>query len=96
MERTRVRGDRDESGNSVGSVYAKEKRNSDQTGLVPKHMCNYCRGLTAHSGRQHTEQDREGGRMGRERDRDREEGRPDRASEAHKHPHSARNPASGY
>jgi hypothetical protein len=36
---------------SVGSAYASEKRNSDQTGLVAhtKHMGDYCQGLTAHS-----------------------------------------------
>ena len=36
---------------SVGSAYAREKRKSDQTGLVrhTKHMGDYCRGLTAHS-----------------------------------------------
>jgi hypothetical protein len=40
----------------VGSVYAREKRNSDQAGLArlvwsahTKHMGDYCRGLTAHS-----------------------------------------------
>jgi hypothetical protein len=36
---------------SVGSVYAREKRKSDQPGLVrhTKHMDDYCRGLTAQS-----------------------------------------------
>ena len=35
----------------MGSVYAREKRKSDQAGLVrhTKHMGDYCRGLTAHS-----------------------------------------------
>jgi hypothetical protein len=36
---------------SVGSVYAREKRKSDQTSLVAhtQHMGDYCRGLNAHS-----------------------------------------------
>jgi hypothetical protein len=36
---------------TMGSVYAREKRKSDQTSLVAhtKHMGDYCRGLTAHS-----------------------------------------------
>ena len=36
---------------SVGSAYAREKRKSDQTGLVrpTNRMGEYCRGLTAHS-----------------------------------------------
>jgi hypothetical protein len=43
---------------SVGSAYAREKRKSDQAGLVrhTKHMGDYCRGLTAHRASQHTEE----------------------------------------